>query len=244
MVDSTHDCTPIPRLRHYFIKHLFDVVKRNAKHKQEVETQNANSRPVKFDNRSAKSTGLIQRPRPPPSSHAIRRVDEAPQPILSTDWNSGKFPFDDGICANVSLSFSDSHPASGLSVTLSPDVPEVIPAVPYRPLQIQRHSTISRVSRRFFPRFHRKVKRTVTMPRTATLLPADTVRTTQGPHEYSTVVPYLSFPTIVGRNSVFHGLTEDQLEELGGIEFRALNMLMWAVPLVCHCTVADCAGPR
>ena len=47
------------------------------------------------------------------------------------------------------------------------------------------------------------------------------------------VVPYLSFPTIVGRNSVFHGLTEDQLEELGGIEFRALNMLMWAVPLVC-----------
>jgi len=33
---------------------------------------------------------------------------------------------------------------------------------------------------------------------------------------------------------VFHGLTEDQLEELGGIELSALNMLMWAVPLVCH----------
>jgi len=57
------------------------------------------------------------------------------------------------------------------------------------------------------------------------------------------VVPYLSFPTIVGRNSVFHGLTEDQLEELGGIEFRALNMLMWAVPLVCHGIVADRVGP-
>jgi hypothetical protein len=42
---------------------------------------------------------------------------------------------------------------------------------------------------------------------------------------------------------VFHGLTEDQLEELGGIEFRALNMLMWAVPLVCYCTVAGCTGP-
>ena len=81
------------------------------------------------------------------------------------------------------------------------------------------------------------------MPRTATLLPADTVHTTQGPHENSTVVPYLSFPTIVGRNSVFHDLTEDQLEELGGIEFRALNMLMWAVPLVCYCTLVGYAGP-
>ena len=70
------------------------------------------------------------------------------------------------------------------------------------------------------------------MPRAATLLPADTVRTSRGPHEGSTVVPYFSFTAIVGKNSVFHGLTEDQLEELGGIEFRALNMLMWAVPLV------------
>ena len=81
------------------------------------------------------------------------------------------------------------------------------------------------------------------MPRTATLLPADTVRTSQGPHTSSTVVPYLSFPTIVGRNSVFHGLTEDQLEELGGIEFRALNMLMWAVPLVCYDFAAIRVGP-
>lgn len=56
------------------------------------------------------------------------------------------------------------------------------------------------------------------------------------------VVPYLSFPTIVGRNSVFHGLTEDQLEELGGIEFRALNMLMWAVPLVRYGSVVDGLG--
>ena len=39
---------------------------------------------------------------------------------------------------------------------------------------------------------------------------------------------------------MFHGLTEDQLEELGGIEFRALNMLMWTVPLVCY----DCVAVR
>lgn len=76
------------------------------------------------------------------------------------------------------------------------------------------------------------------MPRTATLLPQDTVHTSRGPHETVKVVPYLSFPTIVGRNSVFHDLTDDQLEEIGGIEFRALNMLMWAVPLVRPCSVA------
>lgn len=120
-----------------------------------------------------------------------------------------------------------------MSVTLSSDVAKESPTVPHRPPQIQQHNTLSEVSQRLFPELHRKLKRTVTMPRTATLLPADTVRTSQGPHTSSTVVPYFSFPATVGRNSVFHGLTEGQLEELGGIEFRALNMLMWAVPLVC-----------
>lgn len=134
------------------------------------------------------------------------------------------------------------HPASGLSVTLPPDATKGLSTVPHRPPQIPQHGTLSGVSRKLFPEFHQKLKRTVTMPRTATLLPADTVRTSLGPRENSMVVPYLSFPTIVGRNSAFHGLTEDQLEELGGIEFRALNMLMWAVPLVCHVFVASCPG--
>lgn len=137
----------------------------------------------------------------------------------------------------------DARPGSGVSVTLSPDVTEYLPGIPHRPPQAQQHSIVSEVSQRLFPRFHQKVKRTLTMPRTATLLPADTVRTSQGPRENSTVVPYLSFPTIVGRNSAFHGLTEDQLEELGGIEFRALNMLMWAVPLACYSIVVGYVGP-
>lgn len=119
-----------------------------------------------------------------------------------------------------------------MSVTLSPDTTKDSPVIPHRPPQAQQHSTISEISQKLFPQLHQKVKRTVTMPRTATLLPADTIHTSRGPHEASMVVPYLSFPTIVGKNSTFHGLTEDQLEELGGIEFRALNMLMWAVPLV------------
>jgi hypothetical protein len=38
-------------------------------------------------------------------------------------------------------------------------------------------------------------------------------------------MPYLSWQATTGRNSAFLGLTEDQREELGGIEYRALKML-------------------
>jgi hypothetical protein len=43
------------------------------------------------------------------------------------------------------------------------------------------------------------------------------------------VVPYISFNAIVGRNSTFHLLTKEQMEELGGVEYRALNALLWLV---------------
>lgn len=40
-------------------------------------------------------------------------------------------------------------------------------------------------------------------------------------------MPYLSWSPTVGRNSNFDDLTEEQMNELGGIEFRALNLLFW-----------------
>ncbi|TFY80691.1 hypothetical protein EWM64_g3316 [Hericium alpestre] len=43
------------------------------------------------------------------------------------------------------------------------------------------------------------------------------------------VVPYISFDAVVGRNSVFQHLTNEQIEELGGVEFRALTALLWIV---------------
>ena len=46
--------------------------------------------------------------------------------------------------------------------------------------------------------------------------------------------PYLSWQPTIGRNSAFVDLTEDQREELGGIEYRSLKTL--AVVLVCECT--------
>ena len=49
-------------------------------------------------------------------------------------------------------------------------------------------------------------------------------------------VTYLKHGVLkVGRNSDFNTdeLTDDQLEELGGIEYRALRALSWIVGLVC-----------
>jgi hypothetical protein len=44
-------------------------------------------------------------------------------------------------------------------------------------------------------------------------------------------IPYLSWTPTIGRNSNFVDLTEEQREELGGIEYRALKLL--AIILVC-----------
>ncbi|GAA5892072.1 hypothetical protein JCM6882_005687 [Rhodosporidiobolus microsporus] len=43
-------------------------------------------------------------------------------------------------------------------------------------------------------------------------------------------VTYISFDAVVGRNSKFHGLTTAQQEELGGVEYRALTLLIRIVP--------------
>lgn len=55
--------------------------------------------------------------------------------------------------------------------------------------------------------------------------------------------PYLSWQPTLGRNSQFHDLTEDQREELGGIEYRSLKTLsliltmyfwgFWILSVVC-----------
>ncbi len=89
---------------------------------------------------------------------------------------------------------------------------------------------VTRMISKLSPRFKRRLKRTLTVPRTETLIPRSggTVVTSDGPVKS---VPYLSFSAIV-RNSTFHGLTEDNIEELGGVEYRALSALLWIIPLV------------
>jgi hypothetical protein len=54
-------------------------------------------------------------------------------------------------------------------------------------------------------------------------------------------MPYLSWTPTVGRNSAFIDLTEDQREELGGIEYRSLKLL--AIILVCkHLLSSICSA--
>ena len=106
------------------------------------------------------------------------------------------------------------------------------PVPPARNHLRAKHSLLSSFLQQLFPGLLHNLWYTVTEPSASTLLPGDANDIPPSPHDSTTAVPYLTFPTIVGKNSAFHGLTQEQLEELGGIEFRALNMLMWAVPLV------------
>ncbi|KAK7472408.1 hypothetical protein VKT23_000522 [Stygiomarasmius scandens] len=88
------------------------------------------------------------------------------------------------------------------------------------------HEIIHSIFRRFFPKLKRELSRTATIPRTTTIVSqhGDTI-----PPPGAKVVPYISFDAVVGRNSTFPELDDTQMEELGGVEYRALNALLWIV---------------
>lgn len=67
------------------------------------------------------------------------------------------------------------------------------------------------------------------MPATTSLV---TTHSAQRAPPNAKAVPYISFNTTVGRNSNFDNLTNQQLEELGGLEYRALNVLLWMIGAV------------
>ncbi|KAL0072467.1 hypothetical protein AAF712_000230 [Marasmius tenuissimus] len=90
------------------------------------------------------------------------------------------------------------------------------------------HEIIRSIIKKFFPTFGRKLTRTVTIPRTMTIT-SHHGSSGAGLAPGTRAVPYVSFETVVGRNSAFPMLSEDQLEELGGVEYRALNALLWIV---------------
>ncbi|CAL1711435.1 unnamed protein product [Somion occarium] len=76
-----------------------------------------------------------------------------------------------------------------------------------------------------FPRLERQLTRTVTIPRTQTIAS----QAGPGAPPGARLVPYISFEAVVGRNSRFHQLTKEQLDELGGVEYRSLTALLWIV---------------
>ncbi|KAL4064271.1 cation transport protein-domain-containing protein [Scleroderma yunnanense] len=119
------------------------------------------------------------------------------------------------------------------------------------------HQILGRLLGWLFPRAKKRLRRTMTIPATTTITGSAYARTYSNsapshrggrsfagrlnavdldPAHATKPVPYISFDAIVGRNSAFHSLTNEQLEELGGVEYRALNVLLWLLT-VYHCGI-------
>lgn len=83
----------------------------------------------------------------------------------------------------------------------------------------------------FFSLLHvSRVRERLTVPavRTMTTMqPATDVEEADSGRQFA---PYLTFDAMVTGNSHFRNLTAAQRNELGGVEYRALNMLAWLIP--------------
>lgn len=82
-----------------------------------------------------------------------------------------------------------------------------------------------RIFYKAFPRRAEALERSMTMPRTTTVgsRGAAGAESSRGVDKE---VDYLTFTARIGRNSRFQGLTSEQIEELGGVEYRALKLLL------------------
>ncbi|KAF5380579.1 hypothetical protein D9615_004675 [Tricholomella constricta] len=87
------------------------------------------------------------------------------------------------------------------------------------------YTIITNLFSRLFPKFRRRLTRTVTIPATMSLVSQNRDDVPPG----AKAVPYISFSAIVGRNSAFQHLSHEEMEELGGVEYRALNALLWII---------------
>lgn len=76
-------------------------------------------------------------------------------------------------------------------------------------------------------------RKRLTVPQTSTLAPTVPERSQSGDdgEERVRFAPYLTFDARVTGNSHFHNLTTAQRNELGGVEYRALDVLVWLIPL-------------
>lgn len=214
----THEVSP-------FVGHIRETL---ARFKQEIGPNKSKDRP---DSHSAhKKRGSHQRDtrNAPLRPEMVRRLDIAPHPI--NPMGSRATTFSSGAVDGSGVDFFRPAP-SRRSLLSSTNPPQTAPTGEDEfggfpgPQAI-----INRALTEISPRFQRRLKRTLTVPRTETLIPREggAVIAPDGPVK---PVPYLSFSAIV-RQSTFHGLTQENIEELGGVEYRALTALMWIIPLV------------
>ncbi|KAJ3797163.1 cation transport protein-domain-containing protein [Lentinula aff. detonsa] len=87
------------------------------------------------------------------------------------------------------------------------------------------HEILQKLFDKFFPNLRHKLTRTITIPIATTIASQRGDNIPPG----AKMVPYISFEAVVGRNSAFPLLSDEQLKELGGVEYRALNALLWIV---------------
>ncbi|KAF8552943.1 TrkH-domain-containing protein [Imleria badia] len=165
-------------------------------------------------------------------------IDERPLRQISRDGSySRRYPGIGGL-SQVSLSRNPSQHASasiidqtGLAEAQAQGSQSDFGGFP------MPHELLGMLFGRLFPRAANHLRRTVTIPATTALAGGQLGRTATisgaigNIPEDSKPVSYISFDAIVGRNSAFQMLTNEQLEELGGVEFRGLNALLWLVAL-------------
>lgn len=75
------------------------------------------------------------------------------------------------------------------------------------------------------PSLKQKIRRMFTIPQAPGLFVSEQEELSLGAHPVS----YLPFRARIGHNSRFIGLSNDNYEELGGTEYRALTVLLWIV---------------
>lgn len=99
------------------------------------------------------------------------------------------------------------------------------------------------------PTIRSAVERTVTIPRTTTMMSTHSQDSRMGTttfagseHPHVKPVSYISFDAVVGRNSRFHGLSDAQQEELGGVEYR-VRFCFSFVSSCCPCLLTLCFVP-
>ncbi|TFY66085.1 hypothetical protein EVG20_g5004 [Dentipellis fragilis] len=188
------------------------------------------------------SENLTRRFRP----DMVRRVDAVPQRIAPMDIGFGLTPYShaeavghSGIQEPVSSQEALDHvprtPQAQIGFNIGQEPPHT-DAANYQTNRTHEDynlghfvhpiKLIDRAIKKLSPGLHQRIARTMTMPAASTLV-SDRGHVPDGARPVS----YFSFPVRVGRNSHFRGLSEDDYDELGGVEYRALNALLWIVPL-------------
>ncbi|PIL35135.1 transporter [Ganoderma sinense ZZ0214-1] len=228
--------------RWYFLRHLRHIVAaemhrtstRQTQHDTPPYVRHIRETLARFKRERDPSDTLPAQPKPARlrtvRPDMVRRLDIPPQPINPM---GSQTHLEDGVVIEASGSDARPRAASRCShrATGEPLQRPIPPAAADDDFggfpgiqEIARH-----ISQRLPPQLQQRLQRTLTMPRTETLVPQArrTVITPEGPVK---LVSYFSFPVTVKRNSLFHGLKEEHIEELGGVEYRALSALMWIIP--------------